>query len=387
MVIPVLLRACDWQFGTLGGLKALPKDGRPVKSWGGEIDEALTDVARGIREVVTGLLAARSPTSIRVASASGARTRDDDVRRVLQQLGQSGAGVALLAPFGFHAHQVAGEVLHHLQREDEPLLPVRLVPELGDVGEDKFYKRLLRDLRWGLDGEMRALTDGRREPTAMECFEYAVEDFLDGPVRERGRRLLVAIDGFAQVPLRELERWGRQMARFAKMDRGLKMLVWGGEELHDLRTRPPAGGLTSVFHELEAVELGPLSAEEVATLVAQRGGGDAAAAVVYQQTGGHPALVHELVERYPAEVCAGVVGVIAARVGQGEHVERLRRAVEGDAVAKAALLALAKAGAPMVRGAVANEERAKWLGVIRERGAQGWQWTAPVMERLAGALV
>ena len=104
---------------------------------------------------------------------------------------------------------------------------------------------------------MRALTDGRREPSAMERFEYAVEELLDGPVRVRGRRLLVAIDGFAQVPIRELERWGRQMARFTKMDGGLKMLVWGGEELHDLRTRPPAGGLTSVFHELEPLKLGP----------------------------------------------------------------------------------------------------------------------------------
>ena len=67
--------------------------------------------------------------------------------RCCSGFGGSGAGVALLAPFGFHAHQVAGEVLHHLLRANEPLLPVRLVPELGDVDEDKFYGRLLRDLR------------------------------------------------------------------------------------------------------------------------------------------------------------------------------------------------------------------------------------------------
>jgi O-acetyl-ADP-ribose deacetylase (regulator of RNase III) len=47
-VIPVAIRAVDWQQGPLGKLNALPKDGRPVDSWSNR-DEALYEVAQGIR--------------------------------------------------------------------------------------------------------------------------------------------------------------------------------------------------------------------------------------------------------------------------------------------------------------------------------------------------
>ena len=46
----------DWQGAPFAKLQALPKDGKPVKSWTDQ-DEAFTDVARGIREVVEELRA------------------------------------------------------------------------------------------------------------------------------------------------------------------------------------------------------------------------------------------------------------------------------------------------------------------------------------------
>jgi len=55
-VIPIILRPCDWQATPLGRLLALPKDGKPVTSWVSR-DEALFDVARGVRRVVEELLA------------------------------------------------------------------------------------------------------------------------------------------------------------------------------------------------------------------------------------------------------------------------------------------------------------------------------------------
>ena len=51
IVIPVILRACDWHASPIGNLQALPKDAKPVKSWD-DIDEAFTDVAKGIRKSV-----------------------------------------------------------------------------------------------------------------------------------------------------------------------------------------------------------------------------------------------------------------------------------------------------------------------------------------------
>ena len=44
-VIPVILRACDWQSAPFGKLQALPKDAKPVTSWGNQ-DEAFTDIAK-----------------------------------------------------------------------------------------------------------------------------------------------------------------------------------------------------------------------------------------------------------------------------------------------------------------------------------------------------
>ncbi len=52
IVIPVILRACDWQSAPFGNIKALPRDGKPVTSWLNK-DEAFADVAREIREAVT----------------------------------------------------------------------------------------------------------------------------------------------------------------------------------------------------------------------------------------------------------------------------------------------------------------------------------------------
>jgi TIR domain/CHAT domain len=50
-VIPVILRSCDWQSSRFARLKMLPKDGKPVTLWA-DRDEAFTDVAKGIRQLV-----------------------------------------------------------------------------------------------------------------------------------------------------------------------------------------------------------------------------------------------------------------------------------------------------------------------------------------------
>lgn len=54
-VIPVILRSCLWTKSPLGRLKALPTDGKAVTTWG-DIDEALTVVAAGVREAAIALL-------------------------------------------------------------------------------------------------------------------------------------------------------------------------------------------------------------------------------------------------------------------------------------------------------------------------------------------
>jgi hypothetical protein len=51
VVIPVILRHCDWTGAEFGKLQALPKDGKPIKAWK-DMDEAFLDVAKGIRKAI-----------------------------------------------------------------------------------------------------------------------------------------------------------------------------------------------------------------------------------------------------------------------------------------------------------------------------------------------
>ena len=51
LVIPIILRACDWQDLPYSKLQGLPKDGRPIQSWGDE-DEAWLDVIGGIKKSI-----------------------------------------------------------------------------------------------------------------------------------------------------------------------------------------------------------------------------------------------------------------------------------------------------------------------------------------------
>jgi hypothetical protein len=53
-VVPIIVRACDWESAPFAKLQALPKDAKPITKWS-DPDEAWTDVARGIRKAVAEL--------------------------------------------------------------------------------------------------------------------------------------------------------------------------------------------------------------------------------------------------------------------------------------------------------------------------------------------
>jgi hypothetical protein len=50
-VVPVILRPTDWEGVPFRRLQALPKDAKPITSWP-NIDQAVLDVAQGIRKVI-----------------------------------------------------------------------------------------------------------------------------------------------------------------------------------------------------------------------------------------------------------------------------------------------------------------------------------------------
>ncbi len=76
-VVPVIVRACDWQSTPLRELLAVPKDGKPITSWP-NYDEAYADVARQIR----GLVQQRQP-QIKVQPVDAAVPRTATSRPVV----------------------------------------------------------------------------------------------------------------------------------------------------------------------------------------------------------------------------------------------------------------------------------------------------------------
>ncbi|HEX8500899.1 MAG TPA: TIR domain-containing protein [Pyrinomonadaceae bacterium] len=88
VVIPVVLRSVDWEGAPFRKLQALPKDAKPVASWP-DRDQAMTEVARGIRRVaerLTGKVASGDEPAAREEGPGGILTQppagklDDEVR-------------------------------------------------------------------------------------------------------------------------------------------------------------------------------------------------------------------------------------------------------------------------------------------------------------------
>ena len=70
IVIPVILRACDWHPSPFGRLLATPRDGKPVTQWP-DRDEAFLQVAKAVREAAGRWKAPANatPAGIKPASA------------------------------------------------------------------------------------------------------------------------------------------------------------------------------------------------------------------------------------------------------------------------------------------------------------------------------
>ena len=69
VVIPVILRPCDWHHAPFGKLRASPTDGRPVTMWANH-DEPMLEVARDVRATVERLSAGRGTAPAKPLPAS-----------------------------------------------------------------------------------------------------------------------------------------------------------------------------------------------------------------------------------------------------------------------------------------------------------------------------
>jgi hypothetical protein len=69
IVIPVILRACDWHHAPFGKLMAVPRDGKPVTLWP-DADEAFLDIAKAIRHAATRVSGKTAPEPTPAAALS-----------------------------------------------------------------------------------------------------------------------------------------------------------------------------------------------------------------------------------------------------------------------------------------------------------------------------
>lgn len=334
-------------------------------------------------------LAAAVEARLQLPARRPSPTRREIVDETLSELISSkNYGVALLSPLGFGARQLAHETLRRLDRSDKALLPVRLVPERGTTTDDHLYSALLRDLRSGLEEQLgaplaphwREPLDRRSEGEARQRFSAAIEDLLrpNGPVARDGRKLVLAIEGLARVQTEQLRAWSLLLARFAQ--KGLRLLVWGGKELSDMRSLASEG--SSAFHVLRGIELGPLSESEVVDLAAAHSVRRDAALVLHRESGGHPALIEQLLASAIDDVRTADPATLRELMLTSDHMFTLRSIAEREEPIRDRLRERARDGGPGLKPKPSLDARLYWLGILRKVKAR-FEWLSPVMQSFA----
>ncbi len=96
-VIPVILRACDWNFALFSKLQAFPRDGKPVVSWLSR-DEAFKDVSVGIRRVAEELQRSLPKPAVERETALPAPTGLPPIMRQSRSPGQDPRGLLMWGP-------------------------------------------------------------------------------------------------------------------------------------------------------------------------------------------------------------------------------------------------------------------------------------------------
>lgn len=80
IVIPVILRACDWHHAPFGKLNATPRDGKPITQWP-DTDEAFLQVAKAVRSAVDGLAKKITPMEAQPAIRATSAVADHSAPR------------------------------------------------------------------------------------------------------------------------------------------------------------------------------------------------------------------------------------------------------------------------------------------------------------------
>jgi hypothetical protein len=214
-----------------------------------------------------------------------------------------------------------------------------------------------------------------RYPADEETFEVLLTSLLEGPVAANNNMLVLLVEGLSRVAQNYLQSWAWLMSRLTSQF-ALKLVVWGGQELHELCTGTTTVEDTSPFQRLKQIRLGNLSFAEVNRLTGERCGTTAGAGTLYELTQGHPALVYELLNNASDELRTNDVANLHARIISADHLKRLKHYIAGNDEIMAVIRRLLEGDNR--RGRSLAEDYLYWLGLIDEYDAGHWRWRAPV---------
>ena len=137
-------------------------------------------------------------------------------------------------------------------------------------------------------------------------------------------------------------------------------------------------GTFSPFQRLRYRRVGLLSADEVAQRLTRELGTATGAEALYALTHGHPELVHECMEQAPPELRQNNQTGLRARIlNTSSCLWRLQDFLQSDQAACNVLQRVLQ-GENTLRSSI-PEDRLYWLGILTEKDAEHWQWTAPVL--------
>jgi hypothetical protein len=212
-------------------------------------------------------------------------------------------------------------------------------------------------------------------------FGVMLENLLRGPVAHSGRVLVLVVEGLSRVTTTHLEQWAYLMSSLAgNPTLPLKLLVWGGQELHELCRGAKFVGRFSPFQRLRVRRVGLLSADEVAQQVTKELGTATGAEALYALTRGHPDLVHECIEHAPSELRQNNQAGLRARIlNTSSCLWRLQDFLQSNQDVSNVLQRLLQGEHTRRPGTSIAEDRLYWLGILTEKDAEHWQWTAPVL--------
>lgn len=84
VVIPIILRSCDWKKCLFGKIQGLPKDGKPVTTWG-DRDLAYLNIVEGIRAKINELVSTKTQVTPKKIVTKKATSTNNNPRSVLKK--------------------------------------------------------------------------------------------------------------------------------------------------------------------------------------------------------------------------------------------------------------------------------------------------------------